>query len=99
MHAKAAELGIPFAEYVRRLVALDLGELKRKADGSMIFDLVTDGEPTDIGRDKHEMIADALWLVTPSGMTTCARRAGRRDGASPDDVCRQLRVVCGSVQA
>jgi hypothetical protein len=35
--AKAAELGISFAEYVRRLVADDLGEPKRKPDISIIF--------------------------------------------------------------
>ncbi len=38
-HAKAAELGISFAEYVRRVIAQDLGEAKPKADISMIFDL------------------------------------------------------------
>jgi hypothetical protein len=60
-HAKAAELGISFAEYVRRLVADDLGEHKPKADISIIFDLVTEGEPTDIARDKDKMIGDAAW--------------------------------------
>ena len=38
-HAKAADLGISFAEYVRRLVASDLGEQKPKVDVSEIFDL------------------------------------------------------------
>ena len=60
-HAKAAELGISFAEYVRRVIANDLGEPKPKADISIIFDLVTEGEPTDIARDKHKMIGDAVW--------------------------------------
>jgi hypothetical protein len=60
-HAKAAELGISFAEYVRRLVAQDLGEAKPKADVSIIFDLVTEGEPTDIARDKDKLIGDAVW--------------------------------------
>jgi hypothetical protein len=60
-HAKAAELGISFAEYVRRLLAQDLGEPKPKADISVIFDLVTEGEPTDIARDKDKMIGDAVW--------------------------------------
>ena len=60
-HAKAAELGISFAEYVRRLVASDLGEQKPKADVSLIFNLVDDGPPTNIARDKHKMIAEAVW--------------------------------------
>jgi hypothetical protein len=60
-HAKAAELGISFAEYVRRLVADDLGETKRKADISAIFDLVDEGPPTDIARDKDKMVGEAVW--------------------------------------
>jgi hypothetical protein len=60
-HAKAAELGIPFAEYVRRVVAQDLGEAKPKADISMIFDLVTDGPATNIARDKDKLIGEAVW--------------------------------------
>jgi hypothetical protein len=60
-HAKAEELGISFAEYVRRLVAQDLGEQKPKADISIIFDLGTSGEPTDIARDKDKMIGEAVW--------------------------------------
>jgi hypothetical protein len=59
--AKAAELGISFAEYVRRLVARDVGEPKPKADISMIFDLIDEGPPTNIARDKDEMIGDAVW--------------------------------------
>jgi hypothetical protein len=49
--AKAAELGISFAEYIRRLVAGDLGERKPKADISAVFDLVDEGPPTDVARD------------------------------------------------
>lgn len=60
-HAKAAELAISFAEYVRRLVAQDLGEPKPKADISIIFDLVDEGPPTDIARDKDKMIGEAVW--------------------------------------
>jgi hypothetical protein len=60
-HAKAAELGISFAEYVRRLVAQDLGEPKPKADISIVFDLVDEGLPTDIARDKDKLIGEAVW--------------------------------------
>jgi hypothetical protein len=59
--AKAAELGISFAEYVRRVVAQDLGEAKPKADISMIFDLGASEEPTDIARDKDKLLGEAVW--------------------------------------
>jgi hypothetical protein len=59
---KAAELGISFAEYIRRLVAGDLGEhQKSKPDISVLFDLVDEGPPTDIARDKDKMIGEAVW--------------------------------------
>jgi hypothetical protein len=60
-HAKAAELGISFAEYVRRLLARDLGEPKPKPDISVIFDLIKDGPVTDIARDKDKMLGEAVW--------------------------------------
>jgi hypothetical protein len=60
-HAKAAELGISFAEYVRRLVAHDLGERKPKVDVSVVFDLGASDEPTDIARDKDKMLGEAVW--------------------------------------
>ncbi len=59
--AKAAELGISFAEYVRRVVAEDLGAPKPKSDISMIFDLIREGPPTNIARDKDKMIGEAVW--------------------------------------
>jgi hypothetical protein len=58
---KAAELGISFAEYVRRLIATDLGEPRQRADASIIFDLIDEGPPTDIARDKDKMIGEAVW--------------------------------------
>jgi len=72
-HAKAAELGISFAEYVRRLVARDLGDErpKPKADISMIFDLIDEGPPTDIARNKDKMIGEAVWA-------NYLRKVGRR---------------------
>ncbi len=60
--AKAAALGISFAEYIRRLVAGDLGEQhKSKPDISVLFDLGASDEPTDIARDKDKMIGQAVW--------------------------------------
>lgn len=60
-HARAAELGISFAEYVRRLLVQDLGESKRRGDISVVFNLVTDGPETNVTRDKDEMVAEAVW--------------------------------------
>ena len=59
--AKAAALGISFAEYVRRVVSDDLGASKKKADISILFDLVDEGPPTNIARDKDKMIGEAVW--------------------------------------
>jgi hypothetical protein len=59
--AKAVELGISFAEYVRRLVASDLGAPKPKVDISSVFNLGASPEPTNIARDKDKMIGEALW--------------------------------------
>ena len=69
-HAKAAALGISFAEYVRRLVAQDLGDTETRGfaetgtepDISSIFDLGASPEPTDIARDKHKGRADVSVL-------------------------------------
>jgi hypothetical protein len=58
---KAAELGMSFAEYVRRAIARDLGEPKAQADISVIFDLGASAEPTNIARDKDKLLGDAAW--------------------------------------
>lgn len=61
--ARAAELGISFAEYVRRAIADDLGPpaSARKVDVTSVFNLVTDGPPTEIARDKDKMLGEAVW--------------------------------------
>lgn len=64
--AKAAEQKLSFAEYVRRLVVIDLGEVERKLDISTVFDLVDDGEETDVASRKDEMIAEAILDVHSS---------------------------------
>lgn len=60
-HAKAAELGISFAEYVRRLLQNDLGQARRQVRVSAVFDLVDEGPPTHVARDKDRMVAEAVW--------------------------------------
>jgi hypothetical protein len=59
--AKAADLGISFAEYIRRLVDNDLGQAKPKPDISIIFDLGASGQPTNIALDKDKLIGEAVW--------------------------------------
>ncbi len=59
-HARAEDLGVSFAEYVRRLLERDLGEQPRRPDVSAIFDLVEGGAETDIARNKDSMIAGAI---------------------------------------
>ena len=59
--AKAAELGISFAEYIRRLVAGDLGGAMHKPDISSLFNLIDEGPATNIARDKDKMLGEAVW--------------------------------------
>ena len=73
--AKAAELGISFAEYVRRLLAQDLDQPKPKADISVVFDLGASDEPTDIARDKDKMVGDAVWEEYLGDMGRKSRRS------------------------
>lgn len=57
--ARAAELGISFAEYVRRLVARDLGDEERgRAEAKALFDLGDSGK-SDIARDKRRYVGEA----------------------------------------
>lgn len=56
---RAAQLGISFAEYVRRLVDQDLREPKRPVSPSLVFGLGRSGG-SDIAREKDELIADAI---------------------------------------
>lgn len=77
---KAAELGISFAEYVRRLLAQDLGPEERpepKADISVIFDLGASEEPTDIARDKDKMVGQAVWEEYLRDIGRAPRHSGR----------------------
>jgi len=84
-HAKAAELGLSFAEYIRRLVAHDLGEPRRNTPISLLFDLGASREPTDIARDKDQMLAEAAWAehVRKTARKSGAPRRRARFGATP----------------
>jgi hypothetical protein len=56
---RAAEKGISLAEYVRQLIADDLGDASRTRV-SDVFNLVQDGPRTDIARQKHRMLGEAV---------------------------------------
>ena len=56
---RASDLGVSLAEYVRRLVARDLGRSQVIADPASVFDLGS-SIGSDIANDKNEMIATAF---------------------------------------
>ena len=57
---RAEELGISFAEFVRKVLSEKLDAPRRKADPSIIFDLGRSGTPTDVAKDKDAMIGEAV---------------------------------------
>ena len=56
---RAADLGISLAEYVRRLVASDLGQPTGGSNVSDVFGLFESGG-SDVARDKDRMLGDAV---------------------------------------
>jgi hypothetical protein len=56
---RASDMGISLAEYVRRLVARDLGSAATKADPAFVFDLGSSGG-SNIARNKGSMIAEVF---------------------------------------
>jgi len=56
---RADELGVSLAEYLRRLVADDLGGPQAKADPKLVFDLGSSGG-SDIAKEKSALIGEAL---------------------------------------
>ena len=67
---RASDMGISLAEYVRRLVARDLGGLRPASNPAIIFDLGASGS-SDIAGNKDVMIAEAF----SSGGRTPRRRS------------------------
>ncbi len=57
--AKAAKLGVSFAEYVRRVVAADLGPHQPRGDITRIFGLGS-GNGSDVARFKHDYVGEAV---------------------------------------
>jgi hypothetical protein len=56
---RAGDLGVSLAEYIRQLVARDLGGHASTADPSVVFDLGT-SSGSDIRLSKKAMIAEAF---------------------------------------
>ncbi|MGI8903742.1 MAG: hypothetical protein ACR2IP_08840 [Solirubrobacteraceae bacterium] len=57
--ARAAELGISFAEYVRQVLDRDLGEPGPRPDISEIFGMLNSGE-TDVSENIHRYVGEAI---------------------------------------
>ncbi len=57
--SKALDLGMSFAEYIRRLVSHDLGSTSKPASPATVFDLGASGS-SDIAANKHDMLAQAF---------------------------------------
>jgi hypothetical protein len=56
---RATDLGVSLAEYLRRLVARDLGGTHTKVDPASVFDLGS-SKGSDIAKNKDSMIAEAI---------------------------------------
>jgi hypothetical protein len=56
--ARASELGISFAEYLRRLMSKDLNRTEKSVGPSIIFGLGNSGG-SDIARDKDRFLGEA----------------------------------------
>jgi len=64
VRARATDMGVSFAEYIRRLVARDLGDQGVEGDVSAVFDLGrSDG--SSVATDKDEMIGRAIAAERP----------------------------------
>jgi hypothetical protein len=61
---RAAEMGISFSEYVRRLVERDAGHRGATSDASALFDL-GDSRGSDVARDKDRMLSEAVAASRP----------------------------------
>ena len=56
---RASDMGVSLAEYLRRLVARDLGGAQPRAKPSLVFDLGASGG-SDVAAKKDAMIAEAF---------------------------------------
>jgi hypothetical protein len=66
---RASDMGISFAEYIRRLVMRDIGSTQKTVNPAVVFDLGASGG-SDIASNKEEMLAEAF--------AAASRKAPRR---------------------
>ena len=57
--ARAGDLGVSLAEYVRRLLERDLGQPNRVADPAQVFNLGSSAG-SNVARDKDRMLGEAF---------------------------------------
>jgi hypothetical protein len=58
-HRRASDLGLSLAEYIRRLVARDLGGMQPKVSPALVFDLGASGG-SDVAAKKDAMLDEAF---------------------------------------
>ncbi len=61
---RAEELGISFGDYVRRAIVRDLAVEPAASSGvGQLFDMIDEGEPTEIAKDKDLLVVQAVAMV------------------------------------
>lgn len=71
---RAAELGLPLAAYIRRLVDADTQRSPQSVDRSAIIGMFASGG-ANVARDKKDMVAAAF---APTDVDAAPRRRGTR---------------------
>jgi len=61
---RASDLGVSLAEYIRRLVARDLGSSQTAISPAAAFDLGSSGG-SDVARNRNAMVAEAFGCRRP----------------------------------
>ena len=80
---RANDLGMSLAEYIRRLVARDLGRSQATVNPAVVFDLGASGG-SDVAKKKDIMISEAFAARSaPSGHSQRGKRLAGRPRLSP----------------
>ena len=80
---RANDLGMSLAEYIRRLVARDLGRSQATVNPAVVFDLGASGG-SDVAKKKDIMISEAFAARSaPSGHSPRGKRLAGRPRLSP----------------
>lgn len=81
--AQSGKLDKVANEAIAGRVPADLGGPKRKPDISIIFDICSPGEPTDIALDKDKMLGEAVWKEYLRKTGRAKKRGADRDKGEP----------------